>query len=276
MVASVPTTFEDYVSKLKVDPKKKDARDQAIEIAKEIDKAVAAAAKDKAAKNKSPTDHAAIIDGLLEQLSMVTKTLMSGSAWGKSSPTIYGGQVNTFGSSASIERLTADHEEGATASNAPGNANWEVLRLRRSASGGSSYYVRGHLLNNNLGGPAQWGNLTPITQAANNRSAESMLHNFESDVKKKVHTDKGAVSFSVTSNYGRGSRASDIAKARSKYPKSKADVVVSVMQMEQLIPLSLDCVAYELKTDGSHGPKVATYRAENVIEADADAYNVTV
>src|SRR5207247_749270 len=143
-------------------------------MAKQINKAVKDAAKDKAAKGKTPTDHAVLINDLLEQLSEITKTLMSGSAWGKSSPTVYGPAVNTFGSSAAIERLTSEHDEGSPAGNAPGNAQWEILRTRRSASGGSSYYVRGHLLNNNLGGPANWSNLTPITQETNNRSAESM------------------------------------------------------------------------------------------------------
>src|SRR5206468_3656428 len=128
MVASTATSFEEYISALKVDDKKKAARTQALAIAKQIDKAVKDAAKDKAAKGKTPTDHAVLINDLLEQLSEITKTLMSGSAWGKSSPTVYGPAVNTFGSSAAIERLTSEHDEGSPAGNAPANAQWEILR----------------------------------------------------------------------------------------------------------------------------------------------------
>jgi len=276
MVASTPITFVSYVTALKVDDKKKKAHQDAIALAQKIDTEVAAAAKDKTtAKSKSPTDHSATIDDLMAELSEATKVLMSKAAWGKSSPTVYGPLVNTFGSSASIERLTPDHDEGSAAANAPGNPNWDnTLRLRRSASGGSSYYVRGHLLNDNLGGPAQWTNLTPITQEANNRSATSMLHNFERDVKEKVNKDKQTVSFSVTANYGQPSRAADIAKAKTMFTAAKAALVVNIMTAEQTIPRSLDCTAYELKADGTKGVKVATYRAENDIDTDAKDYNV--
>lgn len=276
MVASTPATFESYISGLKVDAKKQDAKDRAVALAKTIDKAVLAAAKDRTTgKSTSPEDHATTISDLLEQLSENTRILMSGSAWGKTSPTVYGPEVNTFGSSATIERLTSDHEHGSPASKAPDNDHWEVLRKRRSASGASSYYVRGHLLNENLGGPAGWLNLTPITQETNNRSAESMLHNFERDVKTKVNTDKKAVSFTVTANYGQAARTADINAANTKLPPTKAKTVIEIMRKETLIPRSLDCVAHELKTDGSRGAKVADYRAENSIETDPLDYKVS-
>ena len=275
MVASTPSTFAAYISGLKVDPQKAGAHATALQLAQRIDRAVQAAAKDKAARGQSPVDHAGIIDALLGELSEVTRTLMTRSAWGRSSPTVYGPIVNTFGSSASIERLTPDHDAGSPASKAPGNAHWEILRLRRSATGGSSYYVRGHLLNDNLGGPAEWMNLTPITQETNNRSAASMLHRFESVVKRAVREERKAVSFSVTANYGRPARTADIGKARTRFPPKKADVVASIMAAERLIPVSLDCTAHALKADGSHaGSPVAVYRAENVIDTDPDSYRV--
>lgn len=275
MVSSTPATFTEYISALKIDSKKQSSKDKAVAVAKKIDKEIAAAAKDKTtAKTATPDDHATSISDLLEELSEHTRTLMSGSAWGKSSPTIYGAAVNSFGSSSTIERLTSDHPEGSPAAKAADNDHWDTLRLRRSPSGKSSYYVRGHLLNDNLGGPATWLNLTPITQETNNRSAESMLHNFERDVKTKVNTDKKAVSFSVTANYGQPSRAADIKLAKTKLSPTKATTVVAIMQKEALIPRSLDCIAHELKPDGTRGPKVADYRAENLIETDPADYKI--
>jgi hypothetical protein len=133
--------------------------------------------------------------------------------------------------------------------------------------------VRGHLLNEKLGGPAQWPNLTPITQEANNRSAESMLHNFERAVKTAVNDNGKAVNFSVTANYGQKARGGDIAQAKTRLSGTKRDDVVAIMTTEQLIPRSLDCVAFELKADGTRmASPVARFTVSNEIDTDVDTY----
>ncbi|MCP4289272.1 MAG: hypothetical protein GY792_33435, partial [Gammaproteobacteria bacterium] len=62
--------------------------------------------------------------------------------------------------------------------------HWSKLRQRKH--GGGSYYVRGHLLNHNLGGPGNtWANLTPLTQKAN----QDHHADFESRVKRAVNEE---------------------------------------------------------------------------------------
>jgi hypothetical protein len=54
-------------------------------------------------------------------------------------------------------------------------------------------YIRGHLLNDNIGGPGVAKNLFPITARANSQH----LHNMEETVKKWVNDDKHWVSYKV-------------------------------------------------------------------------------
>jgi hypothetical protein len=79
------------------------------------------------------------------------------------------------GTSMVIEPLTADHEAGSDpGGTAPGVWN-QVNPVRRD---GVSLYVRGHLLNEKLGGKGVVPNLTPITRSANGaheRNVESKL-----------------------------------------------------------------------------------------------------
>jgi hypothetical protein len=84
--------------------------------------------------------------------------------------------------------LTPTHEEGS----APGASwdVWEAIRpgnLKREKVG---LYVRGHLLNNKLGGPGTEENLTPLTYTANalhEKMVESDLKTLVNDQKKMVH-----------------------------------------------------------------------------------------
>lgn len=62
----------------------------------------------------------------------------------------------------------------------------------------NNYWVRGHLLNHNLGGPGEQRNLTPITKTAN-----SEHHNNVEKVLKTVSALGGAlIGYKVTAKYG--------------------------------------------------------------------------
>ena len=93
--------------------------------------------------------------------------------------------------------LGPNHPKGT----ATGGRNPQAMSLlmtslsRRSAySHRSAYkYVAGHLLNHNIGGPAEVQNLFPITSSANNRH----FHSIEQKVVSWVNTDRYWVNYSV-------------------------------------------------------------------------------
>lgn len=78
-----------------------------------------------------------------------------------------------------------------------GSVEWQFLVQRRNMEN-RSFYVQGHLLNEELGGPGESKNLTPITQSANSEH----LHAIEKKVKAAVSEGK-VVSYTVWAEYGR-------------------------------------------------------------------------
>jgi hypothetical protein len=166
----------------------------------------------------------------------------------------YGALMNGYGTSAEVERMAPKPTGGSPASQSLTSAGWKKLIARRNdQTGSSSYYVKGHLLNNHLGGPGDtWDNLTPLTQEGNNRSADSMYYAFEKKVKAALFDDKREVTaFKVVAQYGAPSRQAEIAQidAELKLPSiSKAEaarlqLIKDVITEEQNIPINAQCTA---------------------------------
>jgi hypothetical protein len=185
----------------------------------------------------------------------------------KSSVPVYGSLEGGFGSSVDIASLTKDHPAGSGPS--AGGGHWEALRQRMD--GGSTYYVRGHLLNDNLGGSGgEWRNLAPLTQATNNRSAVSMLHTFESNVKTAVQSGD-SVEFKVTMTYGRGKRSAAIADALEIEPASEGTKIAAIITAEQFVPKTVKCAAEKIGV-GKSRTNIAKSTVENSIDTDLDHY----
>jgi ribosomal protein S20 len=127
---------------------------------------------------------------------------------------------------------------------------YKVLNTRRYATG-SAYYVKGHLLNHNIGGTGKdWKNLTPLTQTANNRGQESMLREFEKPVKEAIDKGWTVTNFQVlaASTINRAAEIASLkaAKAAEKpSPKSKREswytAINNVLLEEQFIPAQVTC-----------------------------------
>jgi len=84
------------------------------------------------------------------------------------------------------------------------NPTWRALLLRRQNLGGaSSYYVRGHLLNDKTHGTgSDWKNLTPLTQRTNNHSKVGHEKKVEKEVKNRVAAGE-VLCYQVIPKYGR-------------------------------------------------------------------------
>lgn len=267
MIRSEPQSYRDFIKSVDVPAGKQAAKNEAIEIAEKLDQAVAragGAGRTPAAAGSLAADPSAQIGRLLDRLAAVTATFMPAGS-GESSEPVYGPLVHGFGSSVRLARLTKKHRAGSQPKVDGGH--WEALRRRQL--GGGTYYVRGHLLNHNLGGPGDtWANLTPLTQAANNRAVDSMLHEFEEPVKKKVDAG-GRVNFSVTAHYDRRHPlAGEIPKLQAS---SRADdrIIAEIVRAEQYIPTTLRCESYEVSANGEQRDKVAAHTVQNTIAADS-------
>lgn len=149
---------------------------------------------------------------------------------------------------------------------------YDVLNRRRYKTG-SAYYVKGHLLNHNIGGTGKdWKNLTPLTQIANNRGHESMLREFETPVKEAVEKGWTVTKFKVLAKdkINRSSELSQLRTARNQ-EKPKADKrqkwfagIEKVLQAEEHIPVTVKCsVVIVDKTGVTQPPK-----SEVVVEND--------
>jgi len=287
MVASThPTPYADFLEGVTVAASQVADKEAAITIARKLDAAIAAAAADNpnagrqgAAGKPTSVDHAAIIDGLLQQLATVTARFMP---FGKSdtTPTVYGTLVHGFGSSASVLRLAPVHPDGKPPT-IQDNEFWEKVNKRKKGNG--SFYVRGHLLNENLGGPGnKWENLTPLTQAANGEHKRD----FENAVKRTVNGSEGeyrrpaknqlaklrSVNFVVTARYGQPARSSEIRDLRDE-GTSVANDIADIIEAENRIPVALDCRATMLDPQtGQPGATLAPYQVQNTIDTEPGHY----
>lgn len=78
------------------------------------------------------------------------------------------------------------------------NPTWDALLTRRTDSG-DSYYIRGHLLNQHLGGPGyNFQNLTPLTRSTNSDHSKTVEEKLKTRIAKKETLD-----YRVQAVYGR-------------------------------------------------------------------------
>lgn len=282
-IESEPQPYAEFVRKLSLPDSAADERVEALESAAKVDKLSGDCRKLEDQLAESTIDEQTYserrkalerqLGEAMDRLSTLTHELLEQSTGDSvtdlpSTPAIYGPRTSAgFGSSVRVELLTRDHPPGSTPRNAPENATWN--RLRRRMDGGGTYYVRGHLLNEHLGGPGDtWDNLTPLTQGANNRDAESMLHRFEDPVKDAVE-DGRAVNYIVTANYGVSHPLAAEAEAhRTEEGDTDSDVIADIIQAESRIPGTLDCRSEELKPDGTAGGTVAVHQVDNSFKAN--------
>ncbi len=272
IIESTPTIYENYISELSsrqpslsgdvpalLDQARK-VDSMLVKMTDDIQKSPApsAATATQAASNKK------IYDMELNKLATMTLAALNKlSIVEESTPVVFGGLSSGYGTSAFVDKLTTKHQKGQESTSAPGFARWDILVQRYS--GNSPYYVRGHLLNNNLGGPAQWVNLTPITQAANNRSLFSMYHTFEKGVKDAKNGLKTGESLQLRIEAKYGGRS---------IPNVKASPLVrNIRSEEKLIPTTIKCFASKRSATGQFTPLYNVTTA-NVVDTAISHYHL--
>ncbi|TND09749.1 MAG: hypothetical protein FD123_873 [Bacteroidetes bacterium] len=204
-----------------------------------------------------------------------------------------------FGTGVTAHILSTDSVTGEPASEDPDNVfGWNVVRgvTLSSQSTGNTYsaYVKGHLLNENLGGPAKPMNLTPITQKTN----KAHLHRVEKHVKKLVNgmssdsdyerrnkTKESVAYYKVVPNYGQHANerrhitthfeglvnnpGSNLSPSEAQKISNAARQVLTVLHFEnQYLPTSLHCNWHQLQYDAN------TKRWSKIVQPKPDSVSI--
>ena len=170
-----------------------------------------------------------------------------------------------FGTLAYAEKLTSKISGGSSPT--VENDIWNILKQRRtSANSKDYYYVRGHLLNEKLGGTGKdWKNLTPLTQSANNRSEQSHFHKVEKKLQeiKKENSNIKYINYYVHAEYGR---------QLPKNYNSAPEKIKEIMKAEEFVPFRLITIA---DIYGKNNKQIDKIREpiENNIDQEINSYH---
>jgi len=258
MVASDETKYSYFIKNIAVNSKeKKDIRDEAEIIAKEIDALknapVGAATIKETEENRKRKKKK--IEGKLEELSALTVQLFGLKNTDElpdskvEYPEKLDAEETKMGKKMVATILTRKPVKDAKHKGSPPTQAkhpiYDKLNLRRK--GGVSYYVRGHLLNDNIHGPGQWYNMVPLSRKGNAN------HSTPSEYIVKNSTLSGAViSYSVEAVYDR--EKNDSVKDREKleetnFDKEKIEDILTIREFERYVPTHLTLNAALLGLD---------------------------
>ncbi|WP_374569201.1 DUF4157 domain-containing protein [Ideonella sp.] len=281
ILESDPEPFRDFVARQPDSADKTEALRLYDLLRQKQDEAVSAGAASGGARHtaapaagSAAAAPAAQIEALLNDLSVVTARLLGSApasgerpAWGPPATDSYGSDV----SAPVITRAALGvWPRGSTPSDSTATLRaWRrLIKRRNDQTGASSYYVRGHLLNHNIGGPGDdWKNLTPLAQESNNRAADSMLYRFERPVKDAVDANSTVRNFHVRPTYGSTDRSGQIAQIdteiavanrTSTAPRrapgrtvAELQAIRDVVETEQHVATSITCSAVIERANGA-------------------------
>ncbi len=239
MVASTPQSVSSYLSKLKVTPSKQAALKKAQAIAAKIDSIKA----QKVSTDKDRKKQQKTIEKQMDLMAPFIAKLIEGEKLPESTPPVYGGLRNGFGTSMRIDVLTKKGPEGSV----PKVANTETydhLNLRRFSKFSSSFfYVKGHLLNHNLHGPGTtWANLTPLSVQGNKNHSNKV----EEPIKNLVD-DGEIVKYKVVAEFGRTHTDRRINEIDEFDPLKENKI--KVLEAERSVPTGLFITAETMDKD---------------------------
>lgn len=190
------------------------------------------------------------------------------------------GGINSQGGAVFAEAsiLSTIHPPGSKpGDNADIWANLDSLGAGLNKPVRKNWYVQGHLLNENLGGPGLSFNLTPITKKANNDHKAIV----ENSLKKFVNTDKKVIYYKVKTlappPKGKNHRLIELNKKAQL--TNKESLELNSLKSIQKLTAGFECKAYLLEKDDSgkwtklgKALEKATVVIDNNIESDGKTY----
>ncbi len=270
MVQSNPEAFEAFLGKVTIDPKdpkkgeKETAKGKAVELAKKID----ARKSEKLKEGETKESKIQAVQDLIDQLAVHAAHLFGDLGDVPEPNPDFIPQGAGFGKVMKAVHLNKKQKLKGSTPASTGNSQYPILDQRRVIGNPDEpYYVRGHLLNQDLGGVGEWRNLTPLSRSGNSKH-EGMV---ESLVKAGFQT--GAVmGYEVTADYG------GYGKNAAKIPATDPDAAtkLAIIAAEKDVPTGLKCEAYTMEKQGDAYVKkdavVSQVTVPNLIEQDASDY----
>lgn len=259
MIRSTAQYYSAYLSSIDVPADKAAAKAAATAKASEIDVVLRQSSEQ---NSPDPT----VLSTKLDELAVLTADLDLPSA-GSFNPSYGSTTSEGFGSSVHVSTLS-QNDNGSHVNQGYVNSNNAFRTLKARRLGGTSYYIAGHLLNNNLGGPGnEWRNLTPLTQYANTQDHEP---GFERFVKDAVNNNRKTVDFIVSARYG---PHSGLQLGKANDLRASGDTVLAdVVEAEAKVPTALDCSAVEVSP--TRGNLISRHTVSNSIDTDLRNYDL--
>ncbi len=280
MVASQTQSYDKLLDFIEDTEDLKGKKKAALAAAKPI------AAKIKSLRNKPNTPaKTTAINKQLKLLAAETKVLF-GTAAPPPAQWTFGPIRNLFGTKMVARPLTSDLSKmglGSPPTSAK-HAHFNVINERRDPGGNSSFYIKGHLLNEQLGGPGQWHNMTPLTRSGN---AE---HETKAESVVKAGVEQNAMfDYKVIPKDPRPKKAKTLVnkivaveKTRGTFPTKAAQKtariakLTEVVKAENLVPqvLNIEITRITKKGSGFKNVKRKRLKIDNTIDRTPSSYYV--
>ncbi len=269
------TAFLDWAGAQQSTPKQEQALKQARLLAKAIEEETRkplegdTEEKKKVSAEKKKTK----IEGLLTDLRTHTQELFGKDLPKWNAKTDYPVNGAGFGTQMTGPVLTTqDMPKGSGPTQAKHDV-YDKLNKRR-AEGGANYYVRGHLLNDNLGGPGQWTNMTPLSRTGNHQ------HESQAESVVKAGVFSGAImEYNVKPAYRSRSGADTLIKEARKGRSSEAGKdLEEIIHAEDFVPEELEIKFHRLEPEGASGfkkVKSKEFNVKNPVERTAGSYHLS-
>jgi DNA uptake protein ComE-like DNA-binding protein len=270
---SVDTVYSDFVNGLQAgaDPAKSTAKQEAARISGLIDKerSTPPAGNTPDEIEESRKKKATLVNSLLDELKTHTATLLGPTIPDSAEP--HPGPLNAgnFATSMIVKPLTNKKRSPGTDPTSSANATYAALNERRDSPGGASYYIKGHLLNQQLGGKGNWDNLVPLSRSGNAQHEVQA----ESIVKRTVDLP-AIVEYSVVPNFGARSDKGALLSAiiKSAEPAETKRVKSAIVEAEDLAPNSMTVQAHILDETLTRKNAVISKNIPNAIERSYGSY----
>lgn len=269
MVASERMTFVEFINGITEHSNKAAARAKAQEI-DTLKRTKTDASGRVLTEEEMPT----AITNLLIQLRDLVSPMLGGSAMQSEDPHYMPGNQTTggFSNGTTVTRLTHMVPHSGNGSRPTGNNNgtaYDILNNRRMGEKGASYYIKGHLLNQELFGKGQWENMVPLSRSGNGQM-EAQVEN-----RMRRATEGGdSLDVKVTPIYGnKGNKTAlkkDIDKNEPDPIKSK--LKQDIVDAEQFVPTEIVVKATSLNHDSNFN--FADPPIENLITQSPDDYQL--
>lgn len=202
----------------------------------------------------------------------------------------YSGQTGAnFSKGMQVVMLSKKQKGWSTGSTPTSSAHqvYDKLNLRRFPSNPkSAYYIRGHLLNEQLGGPGKWTNMTPLSVKGN----ANHVNQIEAAAKRRFNSGAELHRYTVTPQYISRTGASTILKALYKridtdpaldntQRQEKRSTYADILKAEIYVPTALKAKLIRLKPkDGGKSfteEKVISLAIPNPVQRNPESYVIT-